>query len=185
MAEIALSSVMYVRPWRSPWGAFPTRSHLVVSTHATIPLGRPVTLNWTANNTSVGQIVASTGDDYFWGVGIAASSATRPASSVTEGVAIPVWEMNPLVEFRANTFGAALASSITGLRKKLVWDSTLNIAKIDLTASTATDWRVVVTGLIDNVGDTGGAVSFKFISRTGDQVNSTILSSNPLLAFFS
>ncbi len=184
MADIALSSGSICRPFRSPWGAFPTRTMPIISTTPRVDVGRVMTLNYTGS-TDAGSITPSTADNTFYTVGIAASSQTGFASSVNILQNMPVWEANPLVEFRAATKGATLASSHVGLRKKLVWDSTLAISWIDLTASTATDWRVVVTGLIDNVGDSGGAVSFRFIDRLGEQVNSTILSSTPLLAFFS
>lgn len=142
-----------------------------------------VTLNWTGS-TNAGDITQSTAVNYFFGVGIAASSFTF-ASSATTPNTMTVWEANPMVEFQARTALDTLKSSQVGLRRKLMWDSTLNIHYIDLTASTATDWRVVVTGLIDNVGDSGGWVSFRFIDHTAEQINSTIPSSTPLLAFYA
>jgi hypothetical protein len=38
---------------------------------------------------------------------------------------------------------------------------------------------------LGNEGDSGGYMAFRFINRLGDQVNSTLLSSSPLLAFYS
>jgi hypothetical protein len=88
-----------------------------------------------------------------------------------------------MAEFKAVTKGAVLASSQVGLTKTLHWDSSLNIAYVDLTASTATDHRVVVTKLIDNAGDSGGYVGFRFISNYVNQ-GSTVNSSTPYLAFY-
>ncbi len=183
MADFTLSSGSVCRPYRSPWGAFTTRSLQPMSTNAKIDIGRPVTLNWTGS-TSAGQIVQSTADNTFFLAGIAASSISAGSSAVANPQ-ISVWEANPMVEFKAVTKGGVLASSNIGLRKKLTWDSTLAIAWIDLSASTATDWRVVITGNIDNEGDSGGYCAFRFITHLAEQINSTIASSTPLLAFYS
>lgn len=186
MADYALSSGSFVRPFRSPWGAFPARTMRPIST-ATINLGQGVGLNHTGS-TSVGQvlpIVAATAN-WFQFVGFAGSSFTFASSAVTPN-SMTVWEANPMVEFQARTAGATLASSHVGLRKKLMWDSTLNIHYIDLTASTATDWRVMVTGLIDAEGDSGGWVSFKcLMTQQGQQASSAYVgtSTSPFLAFF-
>lgn len=185
MADFSLSSGNTIRPYRSPWGAFPTRTFGVSTgvSSATIHLGRPVTLDYTeAGNTSNAAFVkASSADNTFYLAGIAAEQAS--GSTAVAGTAISVWECNPMVEFRAVTKGAALASSQVGLTKTLHWDSTLNIGYVDLTASTASDHRVVVTQLLDAQGDTGGAVAFRFISDRRDQ-GSTINSSTPFLAFY-
>jgi len=111
-------------------------------------------------------------------VGVAADSPSGGAVGTTNTVdtVIQVWEANPLVEFRANTQGATLQSSQVGALKALVWDSTLNIHKVDLSNSTAANVRVVVTQLIDNIGDSGGAVAFKFLAKDG--------AGNPALAFY-
>jgi hypothetical protein len=150
---------------------------------AAIPLGRKVTLDW-SGSTSCQRIKASTAENTFFLVGIAASALS--GSTAVAGTECSVWEANPMVEFRANTKGALLASSNVGLRKKLMFDSTLGIEYVDLTASTAADWRVVITGLIDNEGDSGGAVSFRFLSRLTENIGSSVAltSTSPILAFF-
>ena len=190
MAEITLTSNSICMPHRSPWGAFPERS-MGVSTgvsSATIHIGRLVTLDW-SGSTTVGRVKASTADNFFFGVGIA-NSLMSGSTAVTgvRGAAseVTVWEANPMVEFRAFTKGAALASSHVGLRKTLHWDSTLNISYVDLTASTASDWRVIVTDLIDNENDTGGRVAFRFVSHLTENNGSSVAvtSTSPVLAFF-
>lgn len=185
MADITPSSGSICRPVRSPWGAFPTLG-MGVSTgvsSAAIHVGRPVTLDYTlADPTSNAHFVkASTADNTFYLVGIAAETAT--GSTAVAGTQISVWEANPMVEFRAITKAGTLASSQVGLTKTLHWDSTLNIAYVDLSASTASDHRVVITGLMDAQGDSGGYVRFRFITNRREQ-GSTINSSTPFLAFY-
>ena len=185
MADFTLSSGSIARPFRSPWGAFPVRSFGVSTgvSSATIHAGRPVTMDYTeAGNTSNAHFVkASTADNTFYLAGIAAE--TISGSTAAAGTACSVWECNPLVEFKAVTKGANLGSSHVGLTKTLHWDSTLNIAYVDLTASTAADNRVVVTQLVDAQGDSGGYVAFRFIQDSRYQ-GSTINSSTPFLAFY-
>lgn len=185
MADFTLSSGNTIKPFRSPFGHFPTRTFGVSTgvSSAAIHMGRPVTLDYTeAGNTSNAAFVkASTADNTFYLAGIAAEAAS--GSTAVAGTAISVWEANPMVEFRAVTKGAVLASSQVGLTKKLCWDSTLNIGWIDLTASTAADHRVVITQLIDAQGDSGGAVAFRFIGDRRDQ-GSTVNSSTPFLALY-
>lgn len=196
MAEISLSSGSICRPFRSPWGSFPVKHMVPISTNARIDVGRLVHTNWTAQTSSNGgQIVASTADSAFYIVGIAASSVAAGSSAVANQP-IPVWEANPNVEFRAFTKGAALGSSQVGLHRTLHWDSTLSISYVDLTASTAADWRVVVTGvsgengvtgLMGQVGDTGGEVTFRFLSKLEGNIGSSVAltSTTPVLAFYA
>ena len=185
MADITLSSGNVCLPVRSPWGAFPTLGCGVSTgvSSATIHLGRPVTLDYTlAGNTSnAGLVKASTADNTFYLVGIAA--ATASGSTSVAGTEIPVWEANPMVEFKAVTKAGTLQSSHIGLTKTLHWDSTLNIAYVDLSASTAADHRVVVTKLLGAQGDSGAYVQFRFISDRREQ-GSTVNSSTPFLAFY-
>lgn len=185
MADLTLSSGSICRPLRTPWGAFHTISYGISTgvSSATIHVGRPVTLDYTeAGNTSNAEMVkASTGDNTFYLVGIAAEQAS--GSTATRGTKITVWEANPMQEFKAVSKAGTLESSHIGLTKTLHWDSTLNIAYVDLSASTATDHRVVVTKLIDSIGDSGGYVGFRFISNYVNQ-GSTVNSSTPYLAFY-
>jgi hypothetical protein len=179
MADFTLSSGSITRPFRSPWGAFPTRSFALssgVSSNA-IVLGRVVALDITTD-TNASQIVASSQTAGVVMstaiVGIAAESPGLPGSTNTRGTEISVWECNPLIEFRAQTQGANLASSAVGKTKALVWDSTLTIHKVDLSNSTLANVRVVVTELIDNEGDSGGAVAFRFLRETPPAGDSTV-----------
>jgi hypothetical protein len=186
MAEISLSSGSVCKPFRTPWGAFNTRSYFVSTgvSSAAIHVGRPVTLDYTeaGATTNAGYIKASTADNTFYLVGIAASPAS--GSTAVVGVTdVQVYEANPMAEFQANTKGGAVTSSLVGTARTLHWDSSLNIAYVDITGSTAADFRVVVTQLLGNQGDTGGPVAFRFISNRREQ-GSTINSSTPFLAFY-
>ena len=190
MAQYTPSSGDFCRPYRSPWGAFPTRSFTVASTNAKILIGTMVTLSTGAAVGGVAQlaVVPSTGAGGLNAtsiVGITAETAAAFTSSATLPTAISVWEANPQVEFKATTIGGAQASSVIGLRKALQWDSTLTIHRIDLTASTATDWRVVVTQNLGAEGDSGGYMAFRFLGHLAGQIGSTIESSLALLAFYS
>lgn len=172
MAEHTLSSGSICRPYRSPWGAFPVRS-MPISTGVSslaINLGQLV-ISDTRTSTCEHRIKASIVSGEANIVGIAAEGVSGAAAVVdTE---IPVWEANPLVEFRANTKGGALVSSIVGSARTLAWDSTLNINYVDVGASTAGDNRVVVTELIDAIGDTGGAVAFRFLASDRRSTNNS------------
>lgn len=196
MADVTLSSGSICRPYRSPWGAFPIKHMKPISTNARIDAGRVVHLNWTAaTSTAGGQIVPSTADNAFMIVGVAASSLAAGSSAVAN-TPIPVYEANPNVEFVANTKGAPLGSSQIGLRRTLHWDSTLAISYVDLAASTASDWRVIVTGcngengvtgLQGEIGDTGAQVTFRFLSQLDGNIGSSVAltSTTPLLAFYA
>ena len=88
MTDFTLSSGNVCLPHRSPWGAFPTKQYQVSTgvSSAAIVRGRVVTLDYTeaGNSTAAGQVKASTGDNFFYGVGIAASmpSIVRAVRSV-------------------------------------------------------------------------------------------------------
>lgn len=183
MTDFTLSSGMIMRPYKSPWGAFPSKGFALssgISSNA-IVAGRIVALD--ANTDSnASQILPSSntnGDVLSTAiVGVAAESPGLPGSTNTRGTVISVWEANPMVEFRAQTFNANLASSQVGKLKEIKWDSTLGIHLIDLAASTAANVRCVVTGLIDAEGDSGGAVSFRFLTCDPSTISA------PFLAFY-
>lgn len=180
MTDFTLSSGSILRPYRSPWGAFPTKGYQLssgISSNAII-LGRIVGLD-VNTDTNAGQILPSSQTAGVVVstaiVGVAAESPSLGGSSTnTRGTVISVWDANPMVEYRAHTQGATLASSAVGKLKAIVWDSTLGIHKVDLSNSTAIVVRCVVTGLIDAEGDSGGAVSFRFITETPPAGDSTV-----------
>jgi hypothetical protein len=189
MADFVLSSASICTPYRAPWGAFPKTTRFVSTgvSSAAIPVGRQVSLDFTEGDASTNQAyvkgsTSAAGAGNFYVVGIAASAAS--GSTATAGVtALDIWDCNPNVEFKAVTKGGTLQSSHVGRGKAFSYDSTLQIAYVDLGASTVADHRVVVTGLIDAVGDSGGYVSFRYLTQSLTQ-GSTVVSSTPFLAFY-
>lgn len=181
--NFTLSSGSICRPYRSPWGAFPVRS-MPISTGVsslTIHVGQTVILD--ARTSTCGhRVYANSANNPIGIVGIASESPNKPGSTTTVDTEIPVWEANPLVEFKAVTKGGTLVSSIVGSARTLEFDSTLNIHWVDLGASSAVDNRVIVTELIDGIGDSGGYVAFKFQQTDRSSTNN---SSVAYLAFFS
>lgn len=180
MADFTLSSGSILRPFRSPWGAFPMRGFALssgISSNA-IVAGRIVALDANTDSNAAqilpssqtAGVVMSTGI-----VGVSAESCNLPGSTNTKGYVASVWEANPMVEFRAHTQGATLGSSQVGKTKAIVWDSTLGIHKVDLSNSTIVNVRVRVTQLIDAEGDSGGAVAFRFLTRTPGDSTSGLL----------
>lgn len=192
MTDFTLSSGSICVPYRSPWGNFPIKT-MSVSTgisSAAIVVGRALTLDWTGS-TVAGRVLPSTANGpMFFTVGIAASPVSGSTALAGGQTTVEIWESNPLVEFAAVTKGATIASSHTGLHKTLHYDSTLAIMYVDLTASTASDWRVVVTDINAKgsaEGDSGGYVAFRFLSKLTENVGSSIAitSTSPVLAFYA
>jgi hypothetical protein len=187
LTDFTLSSGAILRPFRCPWGAEPTKSYALssgISSNAII-LGRIVGLDVNTDSNAAQILPSSQTAGVVMStaiVGVAAEAAVGPGSTNTRGTLISVWEANPLVEFRAHTQGAVLASSQVGKTKALVWDSTLGIHKVDLSNSTLINVRAVVTQLIDAEGDSGGAVAFRFLSQTPPAGDSTV--SRSVLAFY-
>lgn len=187
MADFTPGRADFVRPHRSPWGAFPVRT-MGLSTgisSAVINVGMVVGLDVnTATNSNLivpssltSNTVVSTAI-----VGIACENSTALGSQNAQFTQVPVWDANPSIEFRARTRNGLLASSLVGSKThSILWDSTLRIHLINAGASSATTpVNVCITELLDNVGDSGGAVAFKFIPR--DATSS--LSTANILAFW-
>jgi hypothetical protein len=191
MTDFVLSSGDIMRPYRSPWGGFPTRlmplstgiSSQIIRVGTVVGLDQNTTNGWsqiTPSSVSSGCLISTAV------VGVAAegpgAAAGGPSSTNTAGTLIPVWEANPNVEFKARSGHGLLNSTMVGVMKGLYRDSTLNIDLVECGASSlATPIpRVVVTGLLDNSGDSGGLVTFRFCTH---DPNSS-LSTGRLLAFF-
>ena len=91
-------------------------------------------------------------------VGIAAENA-----SSVQYTKIPFYSANPVNEFWARTRGGTLAATNVGTGYGLFRHAThTNVWLVDLGNTQSTSLRVTVTELIDDVGDSGGAVVFKF-----------------------
>jgi len=197
MTDITLSSGMICRPYRCPWGAEPTKT-MPISTAGNIFPGSILTLDYAdavAQTSVAANVKASSGTaavPTYYIAGISLAGVT--ASTATEGVTTVTFaEANPLVEFKAVTKGGVIASSNIGMTKKLTWDSTLNIAYVDLSASTASEHRVVITenvpkdGGASPLGDSGGFVAFRFLTGLSGNIQGSsglYNSTTPLLAFY-
>lgn len=187
MADIAPGRGDYVRPWRNPWGAFYTRSMGLSTGISTNVINVGMVVGLDVNTATNGNLivpssltsntVVSTAI-----VGVAAENSTAIGNNNAQFTKIPVWDANPSQEFRARTRNGLLASTLVGSNNhSLLWDSTLRIHLVNVGASSATTpVNVCITELIDNVGDSGGAVAFSFIAR--DATSS--LSTANVLAFY-
>jgi len=171
MPDFTLNSGDFIRPWKSPWGAFPSRTMKLstgISSNA-IRAGEVVALDTDStsfrdcikpvpqSSNSLNPVAASI-------VGIANFNSTGMGNQTAQGTQVSVWDANPNVEFRARTRFGLLNSTIVGTHKELHRDSTLGIVVVNLaTSSLATPANcVLITGLLDSPGDSGGAVTFKF-----------------------
>ena len=187
MADIIPTAGDYFRPHRSPWGNFPVRG-MPISTgisSAIIYLGAVVGLD--VNTSTLGDCIipsSMTSNTIISTaiVGIAAEATNAISSTNVARTVIPVWEANPLIEFRGRTRNGVLASTLVGSARDILWDSTLKIQLINAGASSfaATPVRVICTELIDAVGDSGGAVAFRFVAL---DVTSSVSTAH-ILAFY-
>ena len=187
MADITPGAADYIRPHRSPWGSFPIRSMGLSTGISSVVINYGMLVSLDVNTATNGNLivpssltsntVVSTAI-----VGIAGINSTALGQLTAQFSQVPVYDANPMVEFRARTRNGLLASTLVGSNNhSILWDSTNKIHLINAGASSATTpVNVVITELIDNVGDSGGAVAFKFVPR--DATSS--LSTANVLAFY-
>ncbi len=190
MTDFTLSQGSIMRPWRSPWGAFPVKA-MAISTgisSAVIRVGQLVCLdvNSTRNDRVIPSSLSSNVVVSTAIVGVAAEGPGAPgtlSSTNAAGTVIPVWEANPNVEFRVHTRKDVLSSTLVGQYRDLEWDSTLFIHLVNVGAAqlTTPQPRVVITGLIDAPGDSGGAISVRFCVKDPSIAGSTAR----VLAFYA
>lgn len=188
MTDFTPNAGDFVRPHRSPWGGFPTRgmqlstgiSSNIIYVGAVVGLDVNSTAfqNCIVPSSMTSNTVVSTAV-----VGFAADSSTNlsNANNIAQGVVFPVWEANPMVEFRARTRNGLLNSTLVGQAHSLLWDSTQHIHYVNVGASSATTpFNVIITDLIDQTGDSGGWVAFRCCAK--DPTSS--LSTANILAFY-
>jgi len=159
MANITLSSADYMRPYRSPWGAF-TVKYVAESTGQSFKYGAVIENDLDAS-TAAGRAALATASNSTVTSTSIIGVAAQAASSVVN-TKIGYYPANPNVEFWGRTIRGVLDSSCVFKAYGLAYDSTLNIHLVDLGNAQSTSERVVVTELIDAIGDSGGAVAFKF-----------------------
>lgn len=167
MADIVLSSADYFRPARCPWGQ-PRVAFAYESTGQSYRYGalleHDIDVSTAAGRLALATVSGSTVTSTSI-VGVAA----EPASSVvtTKRTYFPA---DAATEFWGRTIRGVLGSSCVFKAYGIAYDSTLQIHLVDLGNAQSTSERVIVTELVDNAGDSGGAVLFKFGSY-----NSTLL----------
>lgn len=159
MANFTISSGDYIRPYLCPFGQ-PSIAAARESTSQTYGYGALLEID-SAGSTGADMVkiaLSSVGNVISTAIiGIAA----EPASSVS-GTKRIYFTTDIQNQFWGRTFGATLNSSNVGRAYALQHDSTKNVWLVDIADGVSSAVRVVVTGLLDVVGDSGGAVSFKF-----------------------
>jgi hypothetical protein len=159
MANFTLSSGDYIRPRSAPWGATEIRT-VAESTGQSFRYGALIENDLDASTAAGRAALATVSGSTVTSttiIGIAAA----PASSVVT-TKIPYYPANPNTQFWGRTIRGVLDSSCVFKAYGLAYDSTLQIFLVDLGNAASTSERVIVTELIDAVGDSGGAVSFVF-----------------------
>jgi hypothetical protein len=159
MADWAISSGDYIKPYRSPWGQLAVRV-APEGAAATFKYGDVLELDHGTSTAANRVRKASTSDSTITSTSIVGVAA-GPASSVVDAP-VSYFEASPFNEFTARTRGGTLALTNVGLSYGLFYDSSKAVTLIDLGNTQSTSLRVIVTSLIDAVGDSGGLVTFKF-----------------------
>lgn len=160
MADFVLSSGDYMRPFRLQIGSAGEFQSGPESTAQSYPVGALLEMDSlvsTSNFRLAKAVVSASTVTSTAIIGVAA----EPASSVTDQTRI-YWPVSPAIEFQARTRGKLLASTCIGQPYGIFFDSTKAIYGVDLANQVSTSQRVLITGLIDAVGDSGGYVRFKF-----------------------
>jgi len=178
MADFVISSGDYMRPYRTQGSDAGTIDYSFESSVAqTFPVGSVLEFDSTANTV---RLASTTGSTVNSGgiIGVAA----EPATGIANQTRI-FWRIDPSLEYIARTRGGVLGSTTVGVKCGLFRDSSKNVFLLDFANKVSTSVRAVVTGLIDNVGDSGGYVRFKWGSNQGDSTTPSVTfaaQANPL-----
>lgn len=161
-----VSSGDVIAPYRSPWGTFPMTKAAEAGS-ASFLYGDLVEIVGSGSSCANIQRASTTGSTCN---SVTILGVAGEAASSVQGTVHPVYQANPLVEFTARSRGGVLGSSCVNQSYGLFRDSTKNVWLVDFGNKVDTSCRVLVTDLIDGVGDSGGRVVFKFGST-----NSTLV----------
>jgi|TARA_R110002110_G_scaffold344363_6_gene554347 hypothetical protein len=164
MAQFTISSGDTLRPFKSRSGGVVLESG-PESTAQTFRVGAVLELDTQVSTSKHRLRVALTSASTVTSQGIVGVAA-EGASSNTDQTAI-YWPVNSDTEFIGRSRGLALASTQVGNYYGLFYDSTKTVFGVDMANAVSTSMRVQVTGLVDDVGDTGGQVRFKFAVPAG------------------
>ncbi len=172
-----LSTATVFRPYRSPKGSPALRYYQesTCASTAVIHAGMPVILAETTGFDRILRCSYATSNSEMPTtmvrlVGVAAEGSTSDGS--TTGLSnqqtrrLAVYVADGKTEFLGYLKGAGpAASSMIGLNKGVIYDSTLNTYFIDSTNSTTSEHAAHITDIPDYaIGDTNGPVVFRFLS---------------------
>lgn len=163
MGQNTPSSASGIRPYRSPYGHFPSRSYpeATASTFHTGNFVEPSTVGSTASHRVA--LMSSLSVNIL---GVAGEAATS-----TRDEPIVVYEARPEIEFKG-WVKEVIASSLVWADRSIAYDSTLGIHYL-ASDTDAGDQRVVITEVgstaggpeqqLAGIGDTNGYVAFRVI----------------------
>lgn len=167
MADYTISSGDYIKPYRSPWGQCEIRS-APESTAQTFVYGDVLELD-KGTSTGANRVKrASTTGSTCNSTAIVGVAAQGASSNVAQTVSYFAASANN--EFIGRTRGGTLALANVGTGYGLFRDSSKNVWLVDLGNAQSTSVRVIVTELVDQVGDSGGQVVFKFGSHDSTNI---------------
>jgi hypothetical protein len=154
-----LSSNDGFRPARSPWGAFPIK-WANESTAQSFRYGNLIENDLDASTAAGRLAIATVSGSTVTSTSIVGVAA-QPASS-NVNTKLGYYPADPNIEFWGRTIRGVLDSSCVFNSYGIAYDSTLAIHIVDIGNAVSTSQRVVVTELVDGIGDSGGAVLFTF-----------------------
>lgn len=171
MADFTISSGDYMRPYRLQGASAGELTNGPESTGQSFKRGDllelDVDVSTSSHRLALATVSASTVTSTSL-IGVAAEGASSAVDAT-----IIYWPITPQIEFMARTRGGTLAQTNVGTAYGLFRDSTKNVCGVDLANTQSTSLRVVVTGLVDAVGDSGGYVRFKFGTPVGTASTNT------------
>lgn len=156
MADFTISSGDFIRPYRTPAEVLSAPE----STNQVFRFGDVVQLDKGVSTSAHRVARASTSGSTCISTSIL-GIAGNAASSVVD-TQLSVFAASNRNEFWARTRGGLLAGATVGAYYGLFRDSSKNVWLVDLGNTQSTSLRVQVTGLLDAIGDSGGAVTMKF-----------------------
>lgn len=168
MADYAISSGDYMRVYRTQGADAGTLTFGPESTGQTFKRGALLELDVDVSTSSHRLAVATVSASTVTSTSLIGVAAEAASSNVDQ--TLIYHPITPQIEFMARTRGGTLAQTNVGSYYGIFYDSTKAVYGVDLANTQSTSIRLVVTGLIDAVGDSGGYVRFKF----GRPVGSTV-----------
>lgn len=171
MADYTISSGDFMRPYRTQGSDAGSLTYGPESTGQTFRVGAllefDVDVSTSSHRLALATVSASTVTSTSL-IGIAGQAASSQVDAT-----VIYYPITPDIEYMARTRGGTLAQTNVGTAYGLFYDSTKTVHGVDLANTQSTSLRVVVTRLIDAVGDSGGYVGFKFGTPVGTASTNT------------